>query len=91
MRRLIFLKIFILVAACASWKKQENQAGTYELIFKKYKEDNSAGTCRVTAEVRHELPNGKIVRYTLQSVKRTCSEAEEDIRKGYNALKSQQN
>ncbi|GIV37904.1 MAG: hypothetical protein KatS3mg032_2283 [Cyclobacteriaceae bacterium] len=81
---------FIAISACASFSNTlNNEVEVHDLIFKKYKEDVSAGTCKVTAEVRHKLPNGKMVRYTLQSEKKTCSECEEDIRKGYEALKRQ--
>lgn len=82
----IILLLITLTPACITSKK-EKETEKFELIFKDYKKDLAAGTCTVTAEVEHVLPDGTINQYTLKSTKNSCEEAESDIRKGYEALK----
>lgn len=85
----IFL-ITALLAGCVSTTGQQGKE-QFDLIFKDYHKDESAGTCTVTAEVKQIMPDGTVNRYNLQSTKNTCQEAEDDIRKGYEALKKPSN
>ena len=92
MKFLIALFFTAWLAGCVSPAGNTKSKGErFDLIFKEYQKDESAGTCTVTAEVNHILPDGTINRYNLQSTKNTCQEAEADIRKGYEALKKPDN
>ncbi len=82
------LLILLVIMTCRGLtEKHESKAEKYELTFKEHKNDLSKGICTVLAEVKHTLPDGTVKKYTLQSVKNTCEEAEADIRKGFEALK----